>query len=182
MKNKLKDYYYKFYYIITNISIKRFWKNLNRWFSYYPICRKIYDFDYSSILAIERHQIKRVKNSIAKAKIYEGYERDVQIIDLLLRILNIIEEDGCSKRIGKPIEFKPCNDNETLYELVSDPNEYWTIPVYINTKNAKRFNKINIEKYNDPKCGNLWKDHLRLQKAWHLYHIIKEYNLRKWWW
>ena len=47
-------------------SVINFFDILKRWFSYYKILRKVYDFDYSSILMVEKYQIKRVRDSIIK--------------------------------------------------------------------------------------------------------------------
>lgn len=184
MKNiisKLQDWYDRAYYTITHISVRRFWSNIGRWLSYYPICRKIYDFDYDSILAVERHQIERVRDSIIYYHNHLNWERDVAEMNLALHLLGIVEEDGCSERVGKPMEFEQCEDNEELYRLVPDPDKYWTLPVYVNTRNSKRFSKMDPERYDDPKCGNLWKDHLRVQKAWYLYNKLRHQYLQGWW-
>lgn len=171
----------KLYYTITNLSVKRFWNNIRRWFSYYSICRKIYDFDYSSILAVERYQIERVRDSIIHYHNHVNWERDVRQMNLALKLLDIIEENGCSKRIGKPVEFEKIEGKE-LYRLVPDPDEYWTIPVYVNTRNYKRFwNDFDDSNFNDKSSSNLWKDHLRVQKAWYLYYKVREQYTRNWW-
>ena len=49
MRNKI----IRLYYSAKDISVRRFWENIGRWFSYFNISRRIYDFDYSSILAVE---------------------------------------------------------------------------------------------------------------------------------
>lgn len=51
MRNKITRLYYR----AKDLSVRRFWKNIGRWFSYFNISRHIYDFDYSSILAVEQH-------------------------------------------------------------------------------------------------------------------------------
>lgn len=180
LAKKIKEIYYDIYYFVHRISIKRFWNNISRWFSYYSICRKIYDFDYSSILEVERYQIERVRDSITKFHNHLNWERDVAEMNLALRLLDIVEEDGCVERCGKPIEFKKI-EGTNLYELVPDPTEYWVLPVYVNTKNSKRFSKIDPEKFNDPKSGDLWKDRLRVEKAWYLYNKLKYQYLFGWW-
>lgn len=177
---KFLEWFDNLYYKVTSISIKRFWKNISRWFSYYPICRKIYDFDFSSIFKVERHQIERVRDSIIYFQDHLNWERDVEDMNLALRLLDIVEEDGCSERVGKPLEFEKIEGKE-LWRVVSDPNAYWTLPVYVNARNSKRFSKVDSEKYLDPECGNLWKDCLRVQKAWYLYNKLKYQYLRNWW-
>lgn len=63
---------------------------LSSWFSYFNICKKCYDFDYSSIYLIEQHQIKRVRNSINKYRSHVNWKRDVTHMDLAIKLLDII--------------------------------------------------------------------------------------------
>lgn len=175
LKNLITDLWHR-----NMIHVRKFWENIGRWFSYYPICRKMYDWDYSSILEAERHQMKRIRNYVLSYTKYFNGERIAEEINLALRLLDIIEENGCSVRVGKPIEFKQCEDNPELYELVFDPNEYYTIPVYVNTRNSNRFWKMD-SKYFDPPRGNLYRDMLRIRKAWNLYHKLKCYCMQGWW-
>lgn len=53
---------------------------------------------------------------------------------------------------------------------------------YVNIKNASRFNPKWISShFYGPDTGALMKDHLRVEKAWHLYHKLRQYKLRTWW-
>ncbi len=177
----MKDKITRLYYRIRDLKIRRFWENIGRWFSYFNVSRHIYDFDYSSILAVERHQISRVRDSIAHFHNHLSAERDIERLNLALRLLDIIEEDGCSEYVGKDREFVKSKDNDELYEIVDDPDSYYTIPVYVNYNNALRFCKMEISKYADPKRGALWKSQLRVEKAWHIYHKLRLYFMRTWW-
>lgn len=62
----MKDKIIRLYYRAKDLSVRRFWENVGRWFSYFNVSRRIYDFDYSSILVVERNQISRVRDSIAR--------------------------------------------------------------------------------------------------------------------
>ena len=177
MKNKI----IRLYYSTKNLSVRRFWENIGRWFSYFNISRRIYDFDYSSILAVERHQISRVRDSIAHYHNHLHAERDIERLNLALKLLDIIKEDGCYERVGKPYNFVKSSDKEDLCELEDDPESYYTIPVYVNYKNAMRFCKIELSRYTDSKDGALWQSHLRVEKAWHIYHTLRLYFMRSWW-
>lgn len=108
-------------------------------------------------------------------------ERDIERLNLALRLLDIIEEDGCCERVGKPFNFVKSKDKEDLYELEDDPESYYTIPVYVNYKNGMRFCKIELSRYTDSKDGALWQSHLRVEKAWHIYHTLRLYFMRSWW-
>lgn len=177
----MKDKIIQLYYRAKDLRVRRFWKNIGRWFSYFNVSRRIYDFDYSSILEVERHQISRVRDSIEHYHNHLYAERDIERLNLALRLLDIIEEGGCSERIGKPIEFVKCNDDKDLYELKDDPDSYYTIQVYVNHKNALRFYERELSSYTDSKSGALWQSHLRVEKAWHIYHTLRLYFMRTWW-
>ncbi len=181
LKTKIIDWFDNLYFKITDLRVRRFWENIGRWFSYYNVLRKTYDFDYSSILEVEYHQIKRVRDCI---KYYHNHlyaNRDIQKMNLALRLLEIIAEDGCSEYVGKSIEFKECEEKPGLYTIIDDPNSYYTLPVYVNTRNSNRFCSYKDEYYTNPQTGNMWKDHLRVEKAWKLYYKLREQWTRSWW-
>ncbi len=135
------------------------------------------DFDYSSILSVERHQIKRVRDSINHYRNHVNWEQDVASMDLALRLLDIIEENGEAELLcDEPFKFK---DNGYL---ALNPDAKWKMERYVNTKNASRFNpKWTSAHFDDPDTGALMKDLLRVEKAWHLYHKVRQYKFRTWW-
>lgn len=159
------------------LSIRRFWENIGRWLSYYKVTRRIYDFDYSSILAVERHQIKRVRDSIAKYHNHVNADRDIERLDLALRLLDIIEENGCAEYSGKGVVS--IKDKDGLYEM--DPESFWTLSIYVNTRNSIRFQTIDTTLYEDARRGPMYKDSLRVEKAWHIYHWLRVQYMRTWW-
>ena len=183
IKTKIEDWYDDLVFNLRHIrgNTRAFFTGLGRWFSYFKILVNVYDFDYSSIIVVERRQITRVRDAIIKYQSHVNWERDVDHINLALKLLDIIEEDGCSERVGKPITFEPI-EGTNLSRMVEDPNEYWKLPVYVNTRNSKRYwPSLDPKKFEDPRSGNLWKDHLRVEKAWQLYHKLKMYHMREWW-
>ena len=118
MRNRIIRLYYR----AKDLSVRRFWENIGRWFSYFNISRRIYDFDYSSILAVERHQISRVRDSIAHFHNHLYAERDIERLNLAIRLLDIIEEDGCSERVGKPFNLVKGKGRGNWMKLKTIPN------------------------------------------------------------
>ena len=72
------------------------------------------------------------------------------------------------------------------YEMVDDDKDPLPdIPIYVNTRNEKRFFRstpIKDALAKDRREYSIYlKISLRQQKALHLYHMIREYNLFGWW-
>lgn len=181
LKTKIEDWYDDLIYNIhhTKWSVKAFFKFLGRWFSYCRVLRTAYDFDYASILDVERHQITRVRDTIAKYQSHVNWKRDVYWMNMALKLLDIIEEGGGAKLIGKGFNTEPCGNG--FHKLVEDPDSKWVLPIYVNVTNSQRFTSIEKEKFEDPKIGPLMKGHLREEKAWYLYHKLRTYKMRSWW-
>lgn len=180
-KNKLKNWYIGLSYDIRYLrgNIKSFFEFLGRWFSYYKVLRIAYDFDYSSIIEVERYQITRVRDAIIKYHSHVNWERDIYWVNAALKLLDIIEDEGGAELVGKGFSIEPCGNG--FYRVVDDPDSKWVLPVYVNTSNSKRFTPIEKEKFEDPKIGPLMKSHLREEKAWYLYHKLRTYKMRSWW-
>lgn len=159
--------------------ISRFFEFLAIWFSYFKVCRKVYDFDFSGILEVERHQIERTKYAIIKHQHHLNWERDVKNMNLALRLLSIaMEEDSIAERVSGH-HWTEGPDERGLYEWKSDIK--YEATKYVNTRNAYRFSRIPLENYTKPNFGALLLDDLRVEKAWHLYHKLRKYHLREWW-
>ncbi len=124
-------------------NIRRFGENISRWFSCCPVLWKVYDFDYSSILSVERHQIKRVRYCISHFRNHVNWEQDVASMNLALKLLDIIEGNGEAELLC----YEPFIPNDkVLYE--PNPDAKWKLERYVNTKNAARFNpQTNRNKY-----------------------------------
>ena len=142
--------------MITDIkyAIKREWDIIKSWFSYYKVLRNCYDFDYGSILEVEKHQTKRVRANIAKYAHHLNYKRDLQNIDRALRLLDASEVDI----------------------LERDPltGEYKTTRK-VNTRNSSRFTNLVPIDSAFKLC------HLYKCKAWYLYHKMRYEHLKEWW-
>lgn len=181
LKAKIEDWYDNIFYNIIHIkgNIQYFFEFLGRWFSYFKILKKAYDFDYSSILEVERYQLTRVRNAITKYQNHVNWERDVYWMNIALKLLDIIEDEGGVELVVKGFSTEPCGNG--FYRVVDNPDSKWVLPVYVNTSNSKRFIPIEKEKFEDPKIGPLMKSHLREEKAWYLYHKLRTYKMRSWW-
>lgn len=181
MKNKLKDWCEDLFYDIRHIreNIRYFFESLGRWFSYYKVLRRIYDFDYFSIIEVERYQITKVRDSITKCQNHVNWKEDVYWMNMALKLLDIIEDEGGAKLIGNGFSIEPCENG--LYRVVDNPDSKWVLSAYVNTNNSERFTPIEKEKFEDPKVGPFMKSHLREEKAWYLYHKLRTYKMRSWW-
>lgn len=107
-------------------NLRRLGENISRWFSYFPVLWKVYDFDYSSILSVERHQIKRVRDSISHYRNHLNWEQDVASMNLALKLLDIIEENGKAKMIGD----EPFATDEKGY-WKPNPNVRWELRLFL---------------------------------------------------
>lgn len=176
--NKIQDWYDITYYTITHLSVKTFWINIRRWFAYYPVVRKTYDFDYSSLLEIEHHQLIKLRDCISKYQHHVSADIDIRNMNWAIACLDIVLEDGCAYPNGEEGFFIKKLNEKGFNELVPNPKHKWIMPIYVNTRNAKRFWKGYKE---DSQIKDLLKDYLRIEKAWYLYNKIRQEQLREWW-
>ena len=142
-------------------KIKNFFIDIKRWFAYYPVISKTYDFDYSSLLEVEYYQLTKLRDCISKYRIHLNTDIDIRNMNWALHCLEIVLKDG-----------------DAYLE-----NSKWIMPVYVNMNNIKRFFKVVDTKLqcSNPNIYNLCKDSLRIEKAWHLYNKIRKEELRRWW-
>ena len=150
---------------------------LKRWFSYYKVLKNAHDFDWESILIVEKHQITRVKDTITKCHDHVNWKNDVWWMDIALKLLDIVREDGCAELVKD--DLKRVLHNDGFYHLVGSMK--WSIPVYVNISNYKRFYPVKRDELENANTGPLMKDRLRVEKAWYLYNKIKLYKMRSWW-
>lgn len=177
IQDKLDDI--KWHYNHYRYAIKNFFVCIGRWFSYWKVCRRIYDFDSSGILDVEYHQIKRTRDSIIKNNHHVDWEHDVWTMNIALKLLEIIAEDGCAKWVGERQWYKDDNGH-----MQRNMNGYYELPVYVNTRNYKRFlpRVTDEDIYGDNKIRSvLIQDGLRLIKAKNLYYEWRKNYTFDWW-
>lgn len=150
-------------------DIRRYYTGIKRWFAYFPTIVKIYDFDYSSVLIVEKKQLERLRDDIKRYHHHVNADRDLEKINLALRLLDIVLEGADVSLIG---DF-------------ADPEHKWRLNTYVNTKNAERFCGKEFADYlksNESRnIFELIKSELYETKAWKLYNEIRYRYLQQWW-
>lgn len=156
--NILKKIKYKYYYLKEQLC------NV---LSYCKLFGKLYDFDWTSVLLVERHQLKRMRKCLLETHHHVDWEYDYQRITLAIKLLDrIIDEvDPVIKLINTPQifpEYIPCE---------------WKICKYINTKNADRFLTNSYKKTDNA----LFVEYLYNEKLWNLYYKVRKQYTKSWW-
>lgn len=117
--------------------------------------KQFYPFDYGYLLNIEIEALKQMAEYQESKGICVNSKRYAEQMRTAIKVLEIALDGNiqCSN------DFKQ-----------------WWMPVYVNTKNYKRFFSKDL-KIEDPLviCS------IREEKAWHLYCKIREYFMRTWW-
>lgn len=116
--------------------------------------------EYTSVLMLEKYQLERLYNAIAKGAAHDNYKRDLYWINICLRLLHTLLR-GHIKR-STYVNTKRVED-ETLQRLRNK--------IILNGK----INICDIDFYE-----NL-REEIYLEKAWHLYCRIRENYMRNWW-
>ena len=112
-------------------------------------------FDYQYLLDIEMEALKQMSEYQRTKGICVNSERYAEQMKTAISVLKIALDGNIQ---------------------CSHDYKQWWMPVYVNTKNYRRFFPINLE-IHDPLiiCS------IREEKAWHLYCKIREYFMRTWW-
>lgn len=117
--------------------------------------KQFYPFDYGYLLDIEIEALKQMAEYQKSKGICVNSERYAEQMRTAIKVLKIALDGN----IQHDKDFKQ-----------------WWMPVYVNTRNYKRFFSRDI-KINNP----LFQCMIREEKAWHLYCKIREYFMRTWW-
>lgn len=171
-------------YVLMKIkkSIIRFWDNLRRWTSYYKVIRKTYDFDYSSLLEVEHHQLIKLRDCISKYQNHKYVWKDIRNMNWAIACLEIILEDGCSYISNEEPPFLEDKKSPNIHIPTINPKYKVIMLIYVNIKNYKRFMAYPPFYETSLEQGNeFYKDRLRIEKAWYLYNKIRKDHLRNWW-
>ena len=151
--------------------MKKFIIDVIRWCKFYKVIRKSFDFDFTSQLYVELHQLIALRNCINKFKSHEGSEIDIMHMDWAINCLYIVLNGIPFKENYK---FKP-----NILSVLKKTTTWYTICPYVNTRNASRFI--------DPSClgsnstNTFVLQELRDRKAWALYNKIRQNYLLTWW-
>lgn len=148
------------------------------------------DRDYAFLIALEKKKLQRMHDYFK----YQGHPevnrmapRDIAIC---IRLIDIFMQDDAAyntwfhKTFSDELKCRKLDDD--MYEL--DDSNFTPLPdfpIYMNVRNEHRFFR-NTPIKNALQEGH--RDHaiqlttrLRQEKALHLYHLIREYKLMRWW-
>lgn len=128
------------------------------------------DWDYAHMLYMEKAKLEDMAKYYATSHIAVNdwaVARDVRICSRLIDIIN-----GVDASYALTYKEKGQWDNFKVNKLKR-----------VNTKNWKRFNKYGQfpEWMKDEDLRIMMEDDLRIEKAWNLYCMIRQYNMRSWW-
>lgn len=117
-------------------------------------------WDYAYLLKLEQHKLREMSKHFNKHARFVGYEKAVKEINLCIELIDVVLE--CDSR---------CYCTKTH-----------KVRTYVNTKNYKRFcNRWEGSVFIKHQNKECFKDALRINKALHLYNLIRSYHLMSWW-
>lgn len=155
--------------------VKGFFTGIKNIFAYMSVMYKDRGWDYCFMLEMERKKLKETMkwyeeneygSSINGKKYYQTIKWAYDCLCILL------DDDWWT------IEYL---EDENWLKIASEEwDKRYHIKPYINIKNYKRFMPWLTDKA-IKKHPNLYKIDLREEKAWRLYHKIREQYMRNWW-
>lgn len=148
------------------------------------------DWDYAYLIALEKKKLQRMHDCIKREGHLENNAIVVRDIAICIRLIDIFMEDDAvyntwlHQSFSGELKFRKLENN--LYELDdTDMKAIADYPVYVNVRNEHRFFRAtpikDAQQEGDRDKVILSTVSLRQQKALHLYHLIREYNLLTWW-
>lgn len=139
-------------------------KNKNRR-GWTRLLRKDFDWDYGFLLQIEHYKLKRMLRYFQESNITSDRESIVRDLKLCVSLLE--------KIMNSDFNYKTVNikniDRFINKELYEGRLEDW---------NPSFFSELNVKL---SPIAKILREHLAEEKAWHLYHLIREYRMRYWW-
>jgi hypothetical protein len=166
-------------------------KRRNPIHAYKHLLAKDYDWDYGYLIALEKKKLQRMHDCIKRENHLANNEFVVREIAICIRLIDIFMENDSVHNTwleraysGTRIQFRKLDDGN--YEMVDDDKDPLPdIPIYVNTRNEKRFFRSAPIKDALAEDRREYSIHLKIslrqQKALHLYHMIREYKLFGWW-
>ena len=148
------------------------------------------DWSYAYLIALEKKKLQRMRDCIKSEGHLANNAVVVRDINICIRLIDIfMEEDAVfntwlHQSFSGEMKFRKLEDGN--YEL-DDTNRkpIADYPVYVNVRNERRFFRstpirdAQLEGNRDKAILSIVS--LRQQKALHLYHLIREYNMFSWW-
>ena len=165
-------------------------KKKNPLHAYKRLLAKDLDCDYAFLIALEKKKLQRMHDYFKHESILERKDIVARDIAICIRLIDIFMEDDAAhntwlhQSFSGEMKFRKLKDG--LYALDDkDRKPIADYPVYVNVKNERRFFRAtpirDAQTAGDRDRTILSIVSLRQQKALHLYHLIREYNLLTWW-
>ena len=166
--NKIKDFYY---------NLKGYLKNIIKWS---PILWKDRDWDHYYIVDALRFKINNTAKYISKNKRYIGWERDVERMNLVVRLIDKMQEEYYS------CEYQEYYNSVFSFEDTKNPDlkELLIIPTrndlsFYFKKYPNTF-KLFPNEESDLKAALKVSNHLHNKCKRILFKLIEQ-NIEKWW-
>lgn len=127
-------------------------------------------WDFAYLLELEQYKLKEMSAYFKKSQLTVGWEFQVRDIELCIKLIDIILE-------------KDQYYQSWLHNCYgSMPIKQLPFPVYVNSKNCKRFMPLlDSFKENNVVLRTGLYISLRQQKALYLYNKIRSYRMETWW-
>jgi hypothetical protein len=127
-------------------------------------------WDYCYLLELEQYKLKEMSAYFKKSQLTVGWEFQVRDIELCIKLIDIILE--------KDQYYRSWLHN--CYGSI--PHKQLPFPVYVNSKNCKRFMPLlDSFKENNVVLRTGLYISLRQKKALYLYNKIRAYRMEHWW-
>ena len=160
-------------------KITHFFLNIRNIIRWIPTLWKDRDWDYGFMLELEYNKLKNMVH---------WYETNnyghctsgstvVKQMKLAISLLDIILEKNEWWHINFPDDYKWFDENHR-YNKLSD--NCYVVDAYVNINNWHRYLPW-LKETRIKESPNFWKTQLRVEKAWRLYHMLRERYMRDWW-
>ena len=164
---------------IANISynIKDFFRSLKRACKYFKIMWSNHPYDYGYLLELEREKLKDMYKYFSTSDIIEDEWVLARDCKLAIALLDIILGDDSSYDVYFAEGAKIGEGRYVIRKYVNDYN----IDRFLHPDICKKYRIESTKKNKNNNLPIIFRDELRVEKAWNLYCKLREYNLRSWW-
>ena len=158
-------------------SIKKFFRSLKRSCKYFKFMWSNRPWDYSYLLRLEREKLKDMYKYFSTADIIEDEWVLARDCKLAIALLDIILGDDSSYDVYFAEGAKIGEGRYVIRKYVNDYN----IDRFLHPDICKKYRIESTKKNKNNNLPIIFRDELRVEKAWNLYCKLREYNLRSWW-
>ncbi len=160
-------------------KITHFFKNIRNIIRWIPTLWKDREWDYGFMLELEYNKLKNMVHWYETNNYGHCTSGDtvVKQMKLAISLLDIILEKNEWWHINFPDDYKWFDENHR-YNKLSD--NCYVVDAYVNINNWHRYLPW-LKETRIKESPNFWKTQLRVEKAWRLYHMLRERYMRDWW-